>query len=61
MSLHHLEEDMSVRDMAWETLRIYAPLEDQQASYQVVLFKVEGKIAMHPTSILISHDLPIAM
>lgn len=61
MILHHLEEDMSVWDMAWETLRIYAPLEDQQASYEVVLFKVEGKNVMNPTFVLISQDLPIAM
>ena len=59
--LHHLEEDMSVWDMAWETLHIYALLEDQQASYEVVLFKMEGKNVMNPTSVLISQDLPIAM
>ena len=42
-------------DMARETHHIYVALEDQQATYQVSMFKLKGKIAKKSISILIDH------
>lgn len=42
-----------MEDVAKETTRIYAMLEDQEVAYQVVVVKVEGKISKQSNSILI--------
>jgi hypothetical protein len=52
-SLHKLDNVIIVEDMARETPRIYAALEDQQADRQSAVIKVEGNISKQSISILI--------
>jgi hypothetical protein len=52
-SLHNLKGAATVEDMARETPRIYAALDNHQADHQSTVVEVEGKIAKQSISILI--------
>lgn len=51
----------TVGDMARETPHIYATLEDQQETYQVVVVRVKGKITMQSISIGLTQGPLIVM
>ena len=52
-SLHNLDNAAMVEEMARETPRIYAMLEEQQEDHHSTVIKVEGMIAHQYVSFLI--------
>ena len=52
---HNIQEDETIKDMTGSMSGICAAKDNKQAEYQSPMIEVEGRIYIHPISILIDY------